>query len=150
MDHPGHFFIYFCLFKPTLHISQQIYVKNVHPVYSAEFRTHDLQNMSLLPWPLDQGSYPKLNQFYSQVAASPSSWSYFSRMGECDQLSILVGLYNHKFRLQRHTWPENSLYDDSRLINYNHKLFVRLATGKQVAPFTKVICDLILLGERVE
>ena len=28
---------------------QQIYVKNVHPVYGTRIQTHDLQNMSLLP-----------------------------------------------------------------------------------------------------
>ena len=35
---------------------QQINVKIVLPVYGARIRTHNLQNMSLLPWPLDQGS----------------------------------------------------------------------------------------------
>ena len=35
-------------------------VKIVHPVYSAGNWTHDLQNMSLLPQPLDQGSRPRL------------------------------------------------------------------------------------------
>ena len=33
--------------------------KNVHPVYSAGIQTHDLWNMSLFPYPLDQGSGPK-------------------------------------------------------------------------------------------
>ena len=28
---------------------QQIYVKNVHPVYGAGIQTHNLRNMSLLP-----------------------------------------------------------------------------------------------------
>ena len=33
--------------------------KNVHPVYGAGIQTHNLQNMSLLPYqPLDQGSRP--------------------------------------------------------------------------------------------
>ena len=32
------------------------YVKIVNPVYGAGIRTHDLWNMSLLPYPLDQGS----------------------------------------------------------------------------------------------
>ena len=31
-------------------------MKNVHPVYGAMNQTHGLQNMSLLPQPLDQGS----------------------------------------------------------------------------------------------
>ena len=29
--------------------------KNVLPVYGAGIRNHDLWNMSLLPWPLEQG-----------------------------------------------------------------------------------------------
>ena len=33
-----------------------MYVKKFHQVYSAGIRTHDLQNMSHLPQPLDQGS----------------------------------------------------------------------------------------------
>ena len=43
----------FGLFKQTI---QQIYVKNIHPLYGAMIRTHDLRNMILLPQPLDQGS----------------------------------------------------------------------------------------------
>ena len=46
---PGLFFIYFRLFKHTLQFLQQINVKNVHPVYGAGIRTHNLWNMSLLP-----------------------------------------------------------------------------------------------------
>ena len=39
----------FGLFKQTsLQILQQINVKNVHPVYGAGFRTHNLQNMIVL------------------------------------------------------------------------------------------------------
>ena len=45
----GLFFVYFRLFKQTLQFLQQINVKNVHPVYGAGIRTHDLWNMSLLP-----------------------------------------------------------------------------------------------------
>ena len=37
--------------------------KKVHPVYDTGIRTHDLQNKSLLPSPLDQGSRPNLSQF---------------------------------------------------------------------------------------
>ena len=36
-----------------------MYVKNVHPVYGAGIRTHDLHNMCLLPLPLNQGTRPK-------------------------------------------------------------------------------------------
>ena len=42
-----------------MQFSQQIDVKNVHPIYSAWIRTPNLQNMSILPLPLDQGSRPK-------------------------------------------------------------------------------------------
>ena len=45
----GLFFIYFRHFKHTLQFLQQINLKNVHPVYGAGNRTHNLQNMSLLP-----------------------------------------------------------------------------------------------------
>ena len=36
-----------------------MYVKNVHPVYSAGIPTNVHWNMSLLPGPLDQGSRPQ-------------------------------------------------------------------------------------------
>ena len=45
----GLFFVYLRLFKQTLPFLQQINVKNVHPVFGAEIRTHNLRNMSLLP-----------------------------------------------------------------------------------------------------
>ena len=35
--------------------------KNVHPVYGAGIWTHDLQNMSFFPYPLDQGSLSTLS-----------------------------------------------------------------------------------------
>ena len=53
---PASFSFIFGLFKQTLQFLQ--YVKNVHPVYGAGIRTHDLQNVSLFPLPLDQGSRP--------------------------------------------------------------------------------------------
>ena len=40
---PALFLIYFCLFTQTLQFLQQIYVKNVHPVYCAGIGTHNLQ-----------------------------------------------------------------------------------------------------------
>ena len=46
---PGLFFNLFCLFKHITNFTTNRYVKNVHPVYSAGIRTHDLWNMSLLP-----------------------------------------------------------------------------------------------------
>ena len=44
---PASFLFIFGLFKQTLQFLQ--YVKNVHPVYGAGIRTHDLQNVSLFP-----------------------------------------------------------------------------------------------------
>ena len=52
------FHFYFRLFKHKLQFLQQINVKNVRPVYGAGIRIHDLWNMSLLPYPLDQDSRP--------------------------------------------------------------------------------------------
>ena len=47
---PASFSFIFGLFKQiSLQFLQQIYVKNVHPVYGAGIRTHDLQNVSLFP-----------------------------------------------------------------------------------------------------
>ena len=34
---------------------------NVHLVYGAGIWTNDLKNMSILPFPLDQGSGPSIN-----------------------------------------------------------------------------------------
>ena len=49
----------------TSQFLQLIYVKNVHPVYGPGIRTHNLQNVSLLPQSLDQGSRPRLPNFHS-------------------------------------------------------------------------------------
>ena len=46
---PGIFFICFRFFKQHYNNYNKYLWKNVHPVYSAESRTHDLRNMSLLP-----------------------------------------------------------------------------------------------------
>ena len=46
---PGLFFVYFNLFEQTLQFVEQIYVKNVPPVYGVGIQTHNPQNMSLLP-----------------------------------------------------------------------------------------------------
>ena len=53
---PASFSFIFGLFKQTLQFLQQIIVKNVHPLYGAGNRTHDLWNVSLFTLPLDQGS----------------------------------------------------------------------------------------------
>ena len=47
---PGLFPFNFGLCQTNINtILQQINVKNIHPVYDAGIRTHDLQNMSLSP-----------------------------------------------------------------------------------------------------
>ena len=56
---PGLFFMYFRLFKRTFQFVRQMYLKTVHPVYGTRIPTHNLENMSLLPSPLDQGSRPR-------------------------------------------------------------------------------------------
>ena len=50
------FRLFSVFFKQTVYFLQQINEKNVHPVYSTGIQTHDLQNVSLIPSPLDQGS----------------------------------------------------------------------------------------------
>ena len=52
---PGLFFVYFRSFS-NKHYNFYNMWKNVHPVYGAGIRTHDLRNVSLFPLPLDQGS----------------------------------------------------------------------------------------------
>ena len=46
---PASFSFIFGLFKQTIQFLPQMYVKNVHPVYSAGIQTHDLQNITLFP-----------------------------------------------------------------------------------------------------
>ena len=43
------FIIRFRLLKQTLQLLQQIYKKNVHPGYRTGIRTHNVQDLSLLP-----------------------------------------------------------------------------------------------------
>ena len=58
------------LFKQTsLPFLPQIYVKNVHSVYSDGIRNHDLRIMSLLPLPLDPAPLDKL-LFYPKYLTS--------------------------------------------------------------------------------
>ena len=49
IDHSRSLFHLFLSFQIHITILQQIYVKNVHPVYGAWIRIQDLQDMSLLP-----------------------------------------------------------------------------------------------------
>ena len=47
--------------------------KNVHPVYGAGIQTHDLQNMSLFPLPLDHGFRPLEISLYLKQKKSPTN-----------------------------------------------------------------------------
>ena len=58
IGHPGLFLVYFGLFKQTLQYLQQINLKNVHPVDGAGIWSDELQNISFIPYPLDQGFRP--------------------------------------------------------------------------------------------
>ena len=68
MGHPPDSFSFIFVFSSKYYnLTTNRYVKNVHPVYSAGIWTHDLWNMSLLPWPQDQG----YKTFFS-LKANPS------------------------------------------------------------------------------
>ena len=54
---PNLFFVYFVFSNKHFIFSTNI-CENVHEVYGARILTHDLQDMSLLPQPLDHGSHP--------------------------------------------------------------------------------------------
>ena len=58
---PGLFFVYFRSFskKHQYNFYKKSMWKNVHPVYGARIRSHNLSNLSRHPQPLDQGSSPK-------------------------------------------------------------------------------------------
>ena len=60
MGQPRPLFLFGPFKQTSLQFLQQKYGKNVHPVYGARIRTHDLRNVSLLPLPLDQGSLNNL------------------------------------------------------------------------------------------
>ena len=49
MGQPGLFLFIFGLFKQTLQFYNKYMWKNVHPVYGAGIRTHDLRHVSLFP-----------------------------------------------------------------------------------------------------
>ena len=53
----GHILVYFQSFsnKHQYNFVNKLMWKNVHSVYGAGIHTHNLQRMSLLPQPLDQG-----------------------------------------------------------------------------------------------
>ena len=58
---PGLFFVYFSVFSNKHHFNfyNKYMWKNVHPVYGAGIWTCNLGNVSLFPYPLDQGSRPQ-------------------------------------------------------------------------------------------
>ena len=77
-------FIFVFSNKQNNFYNKYLHVINVHPVYGAGIWTHDLQNMSLLPWPLDQGSCPKTRypfswtNFLASIAIHANIWQSFS------------------------------------------------------------------------
>ena len=87
---PCLFFVYFRLLKQFL---QQMYVKNVHLVYSAGIRTHKLQIASLIPLPLGHGYSP--NDFsvpYFVLSRSETNCSFQATKALSFFASVL--LYN--------------------------------------------------------
>ena len=70
---PSFFFVYFCVFKQAIQFLQQIYAKNVHPVYGARIQIHGLQDKCLLPLPLDQGSRQRIEN----CLHIKTYWHYF-------------------------------------------------------------------------
>ena len=62
-------FSFFFQTNITIFITNRYMGRNVHPVYGAGILTHNLQNTSLLPKPLDQGS--RLGVFYPSI---PPPW----------------------------------------------------------------------------
>ena len=76
-----------------MHFLQQINVKNVDPDYGTGIRSHLLQNMSLIPEPLDQGSRAGKIVFYSIVPRRTGQDECFGV--QCDQMT------NVPFKL----WP---------------------------------------------
>ena len=54
MVHPRLVLFIFSLFQTNYFYKKSIW-ENVHPVYSAGIRTHNLQDVSLFPLPLDLG-----------------------------------------------------------------------------------------------
>ena len=65
---PGLFYrLVSVFFKQTSLQFLQINVKNVHPVFGARIWTHDLQKMSLLTLPRDQGSPLYISYFLAML-----------------------------------------------------------------------------------
>ena len=56
MDQPRPLFSLFSVFQTDNTIFNN--KCHIHPVYGAGIRTHNLSNLSHLPYPLDQGSHP--------------------------------------------------------------------------------------------
>ena len=69
MGNRGLFYCLFSVFSNKHHYNfyNKCMWKNVHPVYSARIRIHDVQNTIVLPEPLDQGSFPTALELDSRV-----------------------------------------------------------------------------------
>ena len=75
---PGLFSVFLVFLNKQYNFLQQIYVKNVNPVYGARIRTHNLWNVSLFPWPLDQDSRP--TQPYVSIGDALTLCNTFHRL----------------------------------------------------------------------
>ena len=64
-------------------------VKNVHP--GAGIQNHDLQNVSLLPVPLDQGSHPKCDSLCAREWQNVYLIERYCEVADCEcVLSIIL------------------------------------------------------------
>ena len=73
--------------------------QNVHPVQAAEIRTHDPQDTSLLPLPLDQGSRPRVPGFLQHVVCN-----LIRSPIVCSSNEGGSGSWNHEFEIKFHFW----------------------------------------------
>ena len=129
----GHLFHLFSSFQGHFtNFTKNRYVKNVHPVYSTGIRTHNLGNISLLPYPLDQGSRP----FTLLLLLPPTtliidlgpSFSFCPLWSVCLQWQIHEpSLYDRKLRLYS---CNNQRVKDCMTQIYYHIASIRLATRK--------------------
>ena len=88
------FFVYFRSFQTsnTIFTTNQCEKgSNLHPVYGAGIRTHDLSNMSRHPKPLEQGSHPALRTLFGSMLSflNNKCWKLFYR-NKCESEATLL------------------------------------------------------------
>ena len=74
--------------------------KNVHPVYGAGIRTHDLLNMSLLQKPLDQAPAPPFSFLFSSF--SHSHFNYYFNNKIVKSVNGVLGIQSRGLYVGRH------------------------------------------------